>query len=185
MKITALFIIVIFVFTSCIPTKIAPKIETYKLMVAKKFKKGLPKQNAFIFEDPKDANHFYTYINNKFKRDYIDVESNVPILIDGETYYLSFYETERETKTINLVPILVDAKREQNGNNPILESAHTSRSKGNYYLVLTVFDENLKNCLSEDYKNKDLISKHLEKIRIDYLNTYNYEELLFTKKNQL
>jgi len=28
-------------------------------MVAKKFKRSLPRDYAFIFEDPKDANEFY------------------------------------------------------------------------------------------------------------------------------
>jgi len=178
LSVLALFLIT----TSCIPTRIAPSIKTNKIMQAKKFKKGLPKQDAFIFEDPKDANHFYTYINTKYQLNHNNVDNNVPIQINNTTYYLSFYETQIDDKTLNFVPILVDAKLSQNGDEPILQDMYESR-KGNYYIVLTVYDAGLKNCLSENYNNNDIIINHLEEIRIEYLNTYNYEELLFKKKS--
>ena len=59
---------VLFVFftVSCIPLQIAPNIEGAKVYKGKKFKKQLPKQNVYVFEDPKDVNEFYTYINAKY-----------------------------------------------------------------------------------------------------------------------
>ena len=47
-----------FLFSSWIPLRIAANIKTDKVMVAKKFKRKLPKRHAFIFEDLKDANEF-------------------------------------------------------------------------------------------------------------------------------
>ncbi len=55
------------IFSSCIPLSIAPNIEDYKIKVAKKFKRKLPKDYAFIFEDTKEANEFYNYINLKYE----------------------------------------------------------------------------------------------------------------------
>lgn len=76
-------LLIVFMF-SCIPLRIAPKIETDKVMVARKFKRKIPKQNAFIFEDTKDANEFYNYVNIKYQLDHNDVEFNVPFVINRD-----------------------------------------------------------------------------------------------------
>ena len=106
---------------SCIPYKIAPNIEGEKIIKAKKFKKNLPNFYGFIFEDPKNANEFYNFINAKYNLKHLNVDSNVPISINNETYYLSFFEREKATETINLIPIAVDAGLQSKGNDPIFE----------------------------------------------------------------
>ena len=60
-------ITVFFLFSSCVPVRIAPSIQDYKVMKGKRFKKGLSKRYFFIFEDPKEANQFYNYVNTKFE----------------------------------------------------------------------------------------------------------------------
>ena len=71
---------------SCIPLQIAPNIDGAKIYKGKKFKKQLPKQHVYVFEDPKDANEFYTYINAKFDIDYdigggnVVASHSVPVL---------------------------------------------------------------------------------------------------------
>ena len=178
---TILLLTLTITITSCIPTKIAPRIKDDKVMLAKKFKRKLPRDYAFIFKDQKDANEFYNYINTKFQLNDINVEYNVPIIIDEKNYYLSFLETEKETKTVNLVPIVVDAKLEQDGNPPILKDAHITRI-GTWYILITVIDSNLKDCLSPKYQERDIIINYLKNLRLEYLNTHNYQELLFKKK---
>ena len=160
---------------SCIPVRIAPNIKGDKIVKAKRFKRDLPRNYGFVFEDPKDANEFYNFINMKFKLDYIDVESNVPIKVEEETYFLSFYEREKVTKTINLLPILVDAKRESNGNDPIMEDVHTSRN-GKWYLILIVLDSEMNDGLSPNYQKKDKILSYLRNLQHEYLTTHNYLE---------
>jgi len=178
MKQISLILIFIFFYSSCIPLRIAPTIKDDKIMVAKKFKRKLPNQYAFIFEDPKNANEFYNYINTKFKLNHNEVEWNVPITIDGEELYLTFYETEIPTKTINLVPIIIDAGLESKGYNTVYEEDHFSRV-GNWYLVLTVNDSNIKDCLKPNHKAREKVLKYLRNLRVEYLNTNNYVDVLF------
>ncbi|MCF6347196.1 MAG: hypothetical protein L3J20_02695 [Flavobacteriaceae bacterium] len=173
-----LILLSLFILSSCIPLRIAPKIKDHKIMVAKKFKRNLPRDHAFVFEDPKDANEFYNYINTKYALNHQDVEWNVPFTIDNEKFFFSFYETEIPTKTINLVPIILNAKAEQNGNEPWLEGFEFSR-KGNWYLALTVSDSNMKDCLNPKYKSREKILNFLQDLKIEYLNTNNYLEAWF------
>ena len=166
---------------SCVPLRIAPNIKDNKVMVAKKFKRQLPKDYAFIFEDPKDADEFYNYINIKYEREHVDVDLQVPLRIDGSTYYMSFYETEIPNKTLNLALIAVDAKREQNGNDPLFQDNHVSRV-GKWYIVITMIDSEGNDALHPDYSNKDMVYAALMELKHQYLTTSNYLDARLRKK---
>ncbi|WP_299126192.1 hypothetical protein [uncultured Winogradskyella sp.] len=181
MKNTIIVLLLISI-TSCIPVKIAPKFDGHKVMAAKKFKRKLPNETSFIFRDTKNAEEFYTYIDKKFKLNDANVDSNLPFEIDGQTLYLSYLEAEREDKNYNLGLALVDAKRESNGNDPLFEDNYVNRT-GYWYIIINVYDNNLKNCLKDDHPLKSKTIKYLENLMNEYLTTQNYEELLFTKKS--
>ena len=66
-------------------------------MDAKKNKRKLPRETSYIFEDPKDAYHFYDYINAKFRLNHLNVGMNTPFVIGGKTYYLTYNEAETTT----------------------------------------------------------------------------------------
>lgn len=166
---------------SCIPLQIAPNIDGAKVCKGKKFKRKLPKQHVYVFEDPKDANEFYTYINAKYKIDYDDAGGNVPITINQKKYYLTFYEVERNTQTVNLIPMIVEGILEEKGYNANLEDFHFSRS-GAWYIALTVSDEELNDNLRDDDPQYKQIIKHLDNLRNEYLATANYMEVYL--KNQ-
>lgn len=180
MKKIALLIISMFLFSSCIPLRIAPNIKTDKVMVAKKFKRKLSKRHAFIFEDPKDANEFYNYVNTKYELNFHDVEWNVPFDVDGEVFYFSFYEVEIPTKTLNLLPIFLDVTLKSVDSDPIFDDAYMSRN-GNWYLAITVADNEMNDCLKENYVKQEAILKYLKTMREEYLNTYNYLEALLKR----
>lgn len=169
------FCILFIIVYSCIPYKIAPKIESEKIIKAKKFKKDLPNYYGFIFEDTKNANEFYNFINTKYNLKKQNVESNVPISINNKTYYLSFFERERTTSTLNLLPVAIDNHRNSNNKNPILENLYTSR-RGFWYLILTVTDNDIKDCLNPNYPKYDEIISHLKKLKKEYYSTNNYIE---------
>ncbi len=163
-------------FISCIPLQIAPNIDGAKVYKGKKFKRKLPKQHVYVFEDPKDANEFYFYINAKYKIDYDDAGGNVPITIGNKKYYLTFYEVERNTQTVNLIPMFVDGVLENKGYGSTLESFHYSRT-GAWYIALTVSDDQLNDNLKEDDPAYNQIIKHLDNLRNEYLTTGNYMEI--------
>ncbi|SHF73250.1 hypothetical protein SAMN05444396_101114 [Flavobacterium segetis] len=165
--------ILIFMAHSCIPLQIAPSIKGEKLVKAKKFKKNLPNFYSFIFEDTKNADEFYNFVNTKYNLKHNNVESNVPIIINNTTYYLSFYEREKSTKTLNLIPLAIDMKRTDNGNDPMLEDMYISIN-GYWYLILTVADSDLKDCLKPNYPRHEEILSHLKSLRDEYFTTSNY-----------
>lgn len=166
---------------SCIPLRIAPKIESNKVMVAKKFKRKLPKRYAFIFEDPKNANEFYNYINTKYELNHQDVEHNVPFIINNKDYFFSFHETEIPDKTLNLVPIAVDLTLKAKDWDPMFEGIYETR-KGNWYLLLTVSDDDFNDCLKPGYASRDDILQYLREMQTEYLTTSNYLEALLRKE---
>jgi len=176
----ALLTIFVFVFlSSCIPIRIAPNIKDYKVTKGKRFKKGLPKKNVFVFEDPKETNEFYDYINTKFHLNDYYVDVQVPFLVEGRTFYFSFYEIEIPTKTINLIPLALDAALNQATDmEPVFEEAHISRV-GNWYIAMEVFSDTEEDCLLEGSVSRELVLSYLRELKNEYLATDNYNEVVF------
>lgn len=166
---------------SCIPLRVAPTIRDYKIVVAKKFKGDLPREYAFVFEDPKEADEFYHYINTKFNLDHQEVDLNVPMSIGTQTVYMSFYERERVSKTANIFPVLVDAVLATQDTGPFLEETYSSRSEY-WYILITVRDSQFKDCLAPDYPRKRDVVRVLWNLKQEYLATHDYEELLLSKR---
>nr|WP_299487009.1 hypothetical protein [uncultured Allomuricauda sp.] len=172
-------LIFLMAYNSCIPLRIAPTIKDYRVVKGKKFKKGLPKKTMFIFEDPKEENEFYNYINTKFDLNdyYVDVE--IPFELDGEEFFFSFYEVEIPTKTINLIPLVMDGILSQTTEmDPVFEDVHTSRI-GNWYLAIEVFSDKEQDCLHENSPYKQKLLTYLGQLKNEYLNTVNYNEVVF------
>ncbi len=177
---TLLLCFVLLLLGSCVPLRIAPTITDYKLTEGKKFKRGLPKKTTFVFADPKDEGHFYDYVNTKFGLldYYVDVQ--VPFKIDDQEFFFSYYEVEIPTKTINLIPLLIDGILNQAADfeEPILDDMHTSRV-GNWYIAIEVFSATEKDCLHDDSISKALVLTYLRNLKEEYLSTYNYNEVVF------
>jgi len=174
MRNLAIILVFLIFFTSCIPLRKAPNIESEKIMVAKKFKRKLPNDYAFIFEDPKEADEFYNYINLKYELNHENVERNVPFNIKDEKYFLSFYETSIPTKTLNISPILIDITMAmfelgQVSYDGEIEVYRTD----SWYLALTVMDSNLEDCLEPNYKYRTEVISYLYELKLEYLSSYN------------
>jgi hypothetical protein len=179
-----LIIVLAISLSSCIPVKVAPKFKKkgYKVMVAKKFQRKMPKETSFIFKDSKNANEFYQYINKKYKQNDQNVGFKVPFQLEGETLYLTYHEAERENKTLNIGIIATDLAIEKSTGTSLLQDAYTSR-KGHWYILITVHDNELKNCLKDNHALKAKTLQYLKDLKKEYLTTHNYEELLFAKKS--
>ncbi len=159
--------------SACIPLRKAPEINQHKVMDAKKFKRKLPRETAFIFEDPKDANAFYNFINSKYNLNHFDVGIDTPIQIGTCTYYLNYYEAEIPDKTFNLFGFVVDAKLEQNDMSPIFDDAYVTRH-GHWYIAITAHDSDNKNCLTSKHPDRKKIHDYLKMLRSEYLNTSSF-----------
>ena len=179
-----LVVILAIVVQLCIPLRIAPNIEDYKITKGKKFKRSLPKRQMFIFEDIKEAQEFYNYVNTKFQLDYVDVYDNVPFIILDKQYFLSFYEVEIVDKGVNIAgPILatVGNKLLQVGDEPseIFNTDSKTYRNGNYYIALEVYSDAEKDCLAENSLSHDMVLEYLRQLKKEYLATHNYNEILF------
>ena len=169
---------------SCIPLKVAPQISDYKITKGKRFQKQLPKQQTFIFNDPKKAQEFYKFLDAKIGFDNLNLDYYLPIIINDKNYSLSYYEIERTTKTLNLLPILFDASRQSKGKNTYLEDFHTLENrKGTWYIALTIHNEDSTDCLNDDFSNKKEVISYLKNLKNEYLATSNYMETKMMRKN--
>jgi len=177
------FICILVVASSCIPVKIAPKFKNqdYKIVQAKKFKRKLPRETAFIFKDPKNDGEFYNYINTKYKLKGVDVRLNTLIQIDGKTFYLTYHETDKDDATLNLPLVAIDATLESKGYSRLFEDGYSSR-KGHWYILITIYDEDVENALLKKHPMRQQVEDYLVALKHEYLTTHNYEELYFKKK---
>ena len=155
MKYKALLFFALFI-TSCIPVSLAPDFQKkgYKVKEARRFKRVLPKQQAFIFVDSKEEGEFYSFINNKYELFDIDVDLEVPFRINDQLYYLSFYEVEKTTSLIDIFAITDEFIHEF----------------GTYYIVITVTDNDEKDCLNPSHINRNMILQYLKDLKQEYLN---------------
>jgi hypothetical protein len=162
---------------SCIPLQIAPHIKDHKITKGKRFKRKLPKQQVFIFEDPKNANEFYNYINTKFQlADDVGAESNIPIVIDNRSYFLSFYEVEKSSKALDLAPALINGAI---GSDSSSDGGVGIIRIGKWYIALTVNDLGLNDALDESHRERNKVIRYLSSLKNEYLHSSNYYDAYF------
>ncbi len=169
---------------SCVPLRVAPNVEDYKVAKGNRFRKGLPKKKLFVFEDPKGEYHFYDYINTKFDLNdhYVDVE--VPFQLDGKDYFFSFYEVHISDKAVNLLPLMFDATMnmvlgKEDFETYVATKANSIVNTGNYYIAIEVFSKKESDCLQDHYPNRKPILAYLRGLKEEYFVTHNYNEVVF------
>ncbi len=170
--------------TSCIPLRIAPDIDDYKITRGKSFKRILPKREMFIFEDPKEADEFYGFVDTKFGLNNENVYDDVPFTIEGEQFFFSFYEVEIPDKSINLFPVVLDAfANAALGNDevePIFSDGDSTFSrKGHWYIAIEVYSDSEKDCLHMESLSREMVLKYLRALKNEYLSTDNYNGNIF------
>ena len=174
-----LIIGLVVLFTSCIPLKTAPSISDYRVVKAHKFKRKLPKCYSFVFEDHKEANAFYWFINTKYNLDHIEVENNVPITINENDYYMSFLEVEHLSKSINLAPLLFDATLTAITKFDWSSDYDLESRTGHWYIVITVNNDLEGDVLDPTALSHNSVLTYLRALKKEYFSTHNYNELLF------
>lgn len=160
------------ILTSCIPVKKAPLIQSYKVMVAKKFHRKLPKRFAFVFRDPKEANEFYHFIESRFESNFDNFQWNVPISVNGTMHNFTIYEVERSSTRVNLIPIFIDLALRSNEKETIFEDDYSTRSE-NWYFAITVSEDDFSDCLKSNDAHKLEVLEFLDFLRLSYLHGVN------------
>lgn len=184
MKRTVLSLCFVFLVQSCIPLRIAPSIEDYKLTRGKKFKRSLSKRQMFIFEDPKEEGHFYDYVNTKFALNHQNVYDDVPFKVDSTTYFFAFYEVEIPDKTLSLGPLMVDlvlnaALDNEDHERYVSDESRDMIRSENWYIAIEVYSDTEKDCLMEASFSREPVLKYLRALKNEYLSTHNYNETVF------
>ncbi len=156
------FVLICLLTYSCVPVQIAPQIKDYKVKKGKKFKRKLPKQQAYIFEDPHGANAFYHFFNANHQQDAVDIAHNIEITIDHRIYYLSFFETDKKTKVLNLIPAIF-------GDDSEIESIEK------WYIALMVRDAYFNDALKEGHRERDKVIAYLNKLKASYIQHITYD----------
>ncbi len=157
------------IMSSCISIQKAPKIDTYKLLVAKKFQRKLPKRYAFVFHDPKGANDFYYFIESRFKSNFDNFQWNVTVTIKGRIHNFTIYEVEKSTKTVNLIPIFADLVRHAKDKEALFRDQYSTRS-GSWYFAITVTENDYTDCLKSNDAHRQEVLEFLDFLRLSYVH---------------
>jgi len=173
-----------FILASCIPLRIAPNIDDYRITKGDSFKKDLPKREMFVFEDLKDADEFYIFVDTKFQLNKENVYDDVPFTIDEQQYFFSFYEVEIPDKSINLIPVVLDvfanAALGNDDIDPIFSDEDAGYSRiGNWYIAIEVYSDSEKDCLQMNSLSREAVLEYLRTLKNEYLSTHNYNEVVF------
>ena len=180
------YLLLLLFIQSCFPVSIPPNLENGKLMEAKKFKRKLPNQYAYIFTDPKDANEFYYYISAKFPPNQEgDSEENVPARINNTDYYVSFYETEKKSKFVSLMPFVEQAAlNKENDETLLFDEVVITPREGTWYIALIITDADFNDALSPKHKNRNKVLEYARSLHAEYISTHNYNNLLLQKSSK-
>lgn len=159
-------------FAQCIPYKSADTIFDYQVEVGRKFQKGLPERNMFLFEDPKEANAFYHFIDNRFELHGDNVADDVPFVIDGQQYFFAFYETSQSSKGVSFVNLLTDAVVSSALNTERDPDAVPEEMRSDkYYIGIEVYSDLEEDCLAVNALAREPVLKYLRNLKEEYLAT--------------
>lgn len=132
----------------------------------------------FVFEDPKDIDEFYRFVDAKFHLNNQNVYDDVPFILNGAQYFFSFYETHIPDKTINLGGMVVDAMLQSADVSPVFEDNYSHR-RDNWYIAVEVYSDLEKDCLAPESLSREAVLKYLRNLKFEYLTTTNYNETVF------
>lgn len=169
-------------FTSRIPLSFAPNIKRDKVKLAKRFKRDLPKQYGFIFEDPKEADEFYTFINTKYQLP--EMDRKIPLWIEKKPFIMNVYERRRTRSTLNFVPFVLDLVLSNEGveSHGFFNGFYSSWWE-KWFVIITLTDLKWQDALVPDHDKRKANLHYLRNLQKEYLNTANYMEAYFRLKD--
>ena len=183
MKKLVLCFLLVFSIQSCIPVRIAPSISDYEVKKGKRFKRSLSKRTMFIFEDPKEADEFYQFVNIKYDLNNQNVYDDVPFEINDEQFFFAFYEVEIPDKSLNIFPalfnvVLNEALGNEDTDTEYIEAEEIYRRE-NWYIAIEVYSDTEEDVLHEKSLFRTPVLQYLRLLKKEYLSTNNYNEIVF------
>jgi hypothetical protein len=177
-----IYIVLVIILHSCFPVSIPPNLEKGQIFKARKFKKQLPKPYSCIFADPKTQMNFTIFLSSKFPpNNEGDSETNVPIKVDGMQYFITFYETEKKSHAVNLLPTIANEVLYKN-NIPVQFNESPIVRDGTWYIAIIITDEDYNDALSPSYIYHEDVLQFSRTLQNEYLSTDNYNSLLLKRK---
>lgn len=173
-----LYFILLCLCGSCIPLRIAPTIDDHKVVTGKKFKRHLPKDQLFIFSDPKEAEAFYRFVDHKFDGKGEMLDTDIGFDLNNEHFYLTFYEVEIPTKFFNMGAVFVDLALASAEIGPILEDQYSSR-KGHWYIAIGVHHNRYGDCLAITSPYREIVLAYLRDLKQEYISAQQYHDAFF------
>lgn len=175
-------------FSGCIPIKRAPNITDYKVLKGKKLKKSLGKKNYFVFKNEKNMALFSAYINDKFKPKPYTFTSNIPVKLEGETFYFTFINVPVTEETADLFSPLLGAVIESalgvededypDDFNDDEESIPVYTNK-KYFVAVKVQHDIEGDCLAENSLFRPIVLNYLRNLKTEFSNHSSYYDALF------
>ena len=168
-----LLICLLLLFTvSCIPLQNAPDIKDYEIVLAKKFKRDLPSRYAFVFQDQMDADMFYQFFIWKFGRIDVDLHEDMPFQVGDSTFYITFYERQKKSVTLNLLPLVIDAVAMSSGGDPVIDDYDiVDKDNEIWYILIMATDSEYNDCLKPSYVKQNELVEALRELMEEYNNT--------------
>ena len=176
MKNKYFFVLLSFCLSSCVPLKIAPNINDYRVTHGNKFSKDLPDRTMFLFEDPKVAGEFYSYVNTKFQLNDYKVNDDVPFTIDDEQYFFAFYEIRKNDKVLHLFPFIIFAALDAEDGE--YEGGDEIVKREKWFIAIEVYSDFEKDCLAMNSLSREVVLQYLRALKREYLSTEDYNEFV-------
>ena len=149
----------------------APQINDYKVTSGSKFSKTLSDRSMFLFEDPKAAGAFYSYVDTRFQLNGSNVFDDVPFVIDGDQFFFAFYEVVIDDKILNLFPALLFTALD--AHDGTYQSGDEVLRRENWYVAIEVYSDLEKDCLAEHSLSREMVLQYLRALKGEYLSTDN------------
>lgn len=157
-----------FLCVQCIPLRTAPQIKDFKVMKGKRLNKKLQRKMYYVFENHQRHFKFYDFLDEYvIPEDYM-FYSNVPVAIDGETFYITFKEVEGKSEVVDLVTPFLGIMANEVVNSDVFGTNVNTYSSYENYIAIRVHHERDSDCLHKNSLYRPIVLKYLSTLKAHY-----------------
>ena len=159
MKRIAYSMLLLFLVTSCITVKKAPKIEDYKILDGKQFqKRNFTENTAFIFQNDLKMIDFRSFLADRYQLSSFKRTMRIPVLIDSLPFELFVFTPEIKQQKVNFIGAIISKDPED----------ITMDEETFDYVGISVSRIDDTDCLSERSIYHNLVRRYLEDLKDEY-----------------